>query len=215
MEHEHRRNVDPKYEGKQRFLEKQKDAQLELRRAREKGGTALEEYAAKAAAAAAFDETGKWGSSAKDGWELQQTAAAAEVQMEHQREKEKRMALFGVQALTTDAKFGAYEKSLKKLPVGAVAGDVDALQAGALEQDPFSYGRVGASVSKAGAARLGQFMEDTMEARDKRSKRKTVLEEGNIDHINEKNNAFNKKLKKSFDKYTLEIRQNMERGTAV
>lgn len=36
-----------------------------------------------------------------------------------------------------------------------------------------------------------------------------------VDFINDKNEAFNKKIKRSFDKYTVEIRQNLERGTAI
>jgi hypothetical protein len=42
-----------------------------------------------------------------------------------------------------------------------------------------------------------------------------VVDAHNVDYINDRNAAFNKKLKKSFDKYTVEIRQNLERGTAV
>ena len=34
-------------------------------------------------------------------------------------------------------------------------------------------------------------------------------------HINERNRVFNKKVARSFDKYTIEIRQNLERGSAL
>ena len=34
-------------------------------------------------------------------------------------------------------------------------------------------------------------------------------------HINERNLVFNKKVSRSFDKYTIEIRQNLERGSAL
>ena len=34
-------------------------------------------------------------------------------------------------------------------------------------------------------------------------------------HINERNRVFNKKVSRSFDKYTIEIRQNLERGSAL
>lgn len=36
-----------------------------------------------------------------------------------------------------------------------------------------------------------------------------------IDYINDRNKHFNKKIKRAYDKYTVEIRQNLERGTAL
>jgi pre-mRNA-splicing factor SYF2 len=41
------------------------------------------------------------------------------------------------------------------------------------------------------------------------------LDPADVDYINNDNAMFNKKLKRSFDKYTVEIRQNLERGTAL
>ena len=36
-----------------------------------------------------------------------------------------------------------------------------------------------------------------------------------VDYINKRNMVFNKKISRAFDKYTTEIRQNLERGTAL
>ena len=36
-----------------------------------------------------------------------------------------------------------------------------------------------------------------------------------MDYINERNKVFNKKIKRSYDKYTIETKQNLERGTAL
>ena len=48
---------------------------------------------------------------------------------------------------------------------------------------------------------------------------KEVGEEGargeDVTSINDRNKFFNKKIKRAFDKYTVEIRQNLERGTAL
>ena len=41
------------------------------------------------------------------------------------------------------------------------------------------------------------------------------LEGETIGAINDRNEAFNRKIKREFDKYTVEIRQNLERGTAL
>jgi hypothetical protein len=51
--------------------------------------------------------------------------------------------------------------------------------------------------------------------REKFSRRRTAYEGTTIDHISDKNEFFNKKIKRAFDKYTVEIRQNFERGTAL
>jgi t-SNARE complex subunit (syntaxin) len=63
--------------------------------------------------------------------------------------------------------------------------------------------------------RLARDMEQHQENRRKLSRRRMTLEASDVDYINDKNEAFNKKIKRSFDKYTVEIRQNLERGTAI
>ncbi len=64
-------------------------------------------------------------------------------------------------------------------------------------------------------SRLSQDIVDKQEARTKNSRRRMTIESADIDHISDRNAAFNKKIKRAFDKYTVEIRQNLERGTAV
>jgi hypothetical protein len=46
------------------------------------------------------------------------------------------------------------------------------------------------------------------------SRRRPYYEAQDVDFINERNRVFNKKLKRHFDKYTTDIRTNLERGTA-
>ncbi len=70
-------------------------------------------------------------------------------------------------------------------------------------------------VSKAGLDRMSQDVTDRQEANRRFSKRRMTLDAADVDSINERNANFNKKLKRSFDKYTVEIRQNLERGTAL
>jgi pre-mRNA-splicing factor SYF2 len=40
-------------------------------------------------------------------------------------------------------------------------------------------------------------------------------EDGDVTYINQKNKQFNEKLKRFYDKYTADIRENFERGTAI
>lgn len=47
------------------------------------------------------------------------------------------------------------------------------------------------------------------------SRRRRFHEEKDIDSINDRNEHFNKKIERAFGKYTLEIKNNLERGTAL
>lgn len=59
-------------------------------------------------------------------------------------------------------------------------------------------------------------LEETEERRRKFSKwHKFDEESADISFINERNRRFNEKIARSFDEYTQEIRQNLERGTAL
>jgi pre-mRNA-splicing factor SYF2 len=51
--------------------------------------------------------------------------------------------------------------------------------------------------------------------REKYSRRRTHNDDADIDYINERNMKFNKKLERFYGQYTTEIKQNLERGTAV
>lgn len=60
---------------------------------------------------------------------------------------------------------------------------------------------------------IGQLNADL----DRRAKRSRVRleEEGEVNYINDKNKQFNRKLDRYFDRYTQEIRNSFERGTAL
>ena len=54
-----------------------------------------------------------------------------------------------------------------------------------------------------------------IEKRAKYSRRREFNHDADVDYINERNMKFNKKAARFYDKYTAEIKQNLERGTAV
>ncbi|XP_064628720.1 pre-mRNA-splicing factor SYF2-like [Lineus longissimus] len=58
-------------------------------------------------------------------------------------------------------------------------------------------------------------LEKQIDKRSKFSRRRGFDEEADIDYINERNMRFNKKLERFYGTYTTEIKQNLERGTAV
>lgn len=54
-----------------------------------------------------------------------------------------------------------------------------------------------------------------IEKRSKYSRRRAFDPDSDIDYINERNMKFNQKLERFYGKHTAEIKQNLERGTAV
>lgn len=58
-------------------------------------------------------------------------------------------------------------------------------------------------------------LEQQIAKRDKYSRRRTHNDDADIDYINERNAKFNKKLERFYGEHTAEIKQNLERGTAV
>lgn len=58
-------------------------------------------------------------------------------------------------------------------------------------------------------------LEEQISKREKYSRRRTHNDDADIDYINERNAKFNKKLERFYGEHTAEIKQNLERGTAV
>lgn len=69
--------------------------------------------------------------------------------------------------------------------------------------------------SKEGIERMVSDLEKQIDKRGKYSRRRRFNDDADIDYINERNMNFNKKLERFYGKYTTEIKQNLERGTAV
>eukprot|EP01031_Cornospumella_fuschlensis_P039215 gene39215-47718_t len=146
---------------------------------------------------------------------LDQTAAEAEWEAMKAEKKKETAATYGLNAFTSDAYYRAYEKRVSKLQhdkrVEASKQDEDEDEN--FNYDPLSYGKTNSNVTADALDRLQKDVLDREEQRKKYSRKRPEL--GDVDYINEKNHNFNKKLKRAFDKYTVEIRQNLERGTAI
>ncbi|KAK3553926.1 hypothetical protein QTP70_015282, partial [Hemibagrus guttatus] len=63
--------------------------------------------------------------------------------------------------------------------------------------------------------RMQEDIDKQIEKRSKFSRRRAYNDDADIDYINERNAKFNKKAERFYGKYTAEIKQNLERGTAV
>ena len=65
-----------------------------------------------------------------------------------------------------------------------------------------------------GARRLANEMKRRIEKKQNKRK-KMEFESSDVSYINQRNKRFNEKISRNFDKHTAEIRQNLERGTAL
>ncbi|CAK9290667.1 unnamed protein product [Gordionus sp. m RMFG-2023] len=63
--------------------------------------------------------------------------------------------------------------------------------------------------------KMAEDIKNQIEKGENYSRRRTFNPDADIDYINERNMKFNKKLDHFYSKYTEEIKQNLERGTAL
>lgn len=61
---------------------------------------------------------------------------------------------------------------------------------------------------------LGHEMKRRIE-KQKNKRNRVEFEQEDVSYINQRNKRFNQKISRNFDKHTAEIRQNLERGTAL
>lgn len=141
---------------------------------------------------------------------LNHTIEEHSVKLKKAKQKSKHKASFGWDVFNQDALYNAYKKRLTKLPTGAASSEQQ-------QQDDINslnYGR-NDFVSEAGVAQMVGELEERAQARQKFSRRRQHQEGKDVDYINDRNKHFNDKISRAFDKYTVEIRQNLERGTAL
>lgn len=69
--------------------------------------------------------------------------------------------------------------------------------------------------SKKAIDRLASDIEAQAAKRDKFSRRRKRDPDSDVDYINERNMKFNQKLQRFYGEHTEEIKQNLERGTAI
>ncbi|KAK7343343.1 hypothetical protein VNO77_12007 [Canavalia gladiata] len=139
-----------------------------------------------------------------------------EAAQEKYKKWEKDPAPFGWDVFNQKTLYNAYKKRAKKIEV-----DVEEYNR-MKEADPefyreassLQYGKA-PKISEEKIDRMVQELKDRDEKRSSFSRRRRFHEEKDIDSINDRNEHFNKKIERAFGKYTLEIKNNLERGTAL
>ena len=119
--------------------------------------------------------------------------------------KKKKREINGNDLFTQEAYYRAYKKRSKALPFDKDLYD-DEMENG------ISKNKIQNDIKK---ELLGNDMKAQIEKRSKFSRRRPVLEEDEVDYINERNQKYNKKLHRFFGNESKEIKNNMERRTAL
>ncbi|KAG6779674.1 hypothetical protein NC652_011741 [Populus alba x Populus x berolinensis] len=129
---------------------------------------------------------------------------------------EKDPAPFGWDVFNQKTLYNAYKKRTKNV-------NVDLEEYNKMkEADPefyreassLQYGKA-PKTSEDKIERMVKELKDRDENRKSFSRRRRFRDEKDIDSINDRNEHFNKKIERAFGKYTLEIKNNLERGTAL
>ena len=126
-----------------------------------------------------------------------------------QEKKKQQQASFGWDVFNQDALFKSYEKRLDKLPCDQSSG-----KEGNIKIDEWNYGKID-DTSEEGKNRLVAELAEQASNRKTFSRRRQHYEGKDVDYINERNKHFNEKLSRAYNKYTVELGQNLERGTAL
>ena len=119
--------------------------------------------------------------------------------------KKKKRELNGNDLFNSDAYYRAYKKRSKVLPFDKDLYD-DEMKNG------LSKHKVQNDIKK---ELLKKDIQQQIENRSKFSRRRKILEEDEVDYINERNQKYNQKLHRFFGKESKEVKNNMERRTAL
>jgi len=117
-----------------------------------------------------------------------------------------------------EGQYANYERNLKSVRhVANRKGETTTLDSydPTLNNHPNNNSNKPSTISeREGAKRLANEMKRRAEKKANQ-KRKLEFDAVDVTSINERNKKFNQKIGRNFDKHTAEIRQNLERGTAL
>mmetsp|Transcript_50246 Transcript_50246/g.109212 ORF Transcript_50246/g.109212 Transcript_50246/m.109212 type:complete len:237 (+) Transcript_50246:27-737(+) len=148
---------------------------------------------------------------------LSETLEVADNKVRKKRKKEENQAAFGWEVFNQDTLLKAHEKRIAR----SVKVDLEAYERQKKETPDFyrsadnmAYGAAPVA-DKAKVDNMVLDLVDAMDRRNKFSRRRTHHEEADVDYINDRNAHFNRKIERAFGAFTKEIKENLERGTAL
>eukprot|EP00908_Phaeocystis_cordata_P019297 Transcript_30806.p3 GENE.Transcript_30806~~Transcript_30806.p3 ORF type:complete len:235 (-),score=121.09 Transcript_30806:251-955(-) len=159
-----------------------------------------------------YDQLAKDGKKETDTQKLMATTAAtAQAEQEKAEKKARRRGEYGWDVFNNEAQHRHYKKRIRR---AEEEGRVGQEEDDGADPDPLAYGQA-PPVAQAKLAALADDMNEAALRNAQFSRRRTFDEDKDVTYINRRNEVFNKKIERAFDSYTAEIRQNLERGTAL
>eukprot|EP01094_Clydonella_sp_ATCC50884_P002250 TRINITY_DN1172_c0_g1_i1.p1 TRINITY_DN1172_c0_g1~~TRINITY_DN1172_c0_g1_i1.p1 ORF type:complete len:271 (+),score=117.95 TRINITY_DN1172_c0_g1_i1:53-814(+) len=139
---------------------------------------------------------------------------AEEAEREQFKKRAKKKEVHGWSAFNQDGAHYAYRRRVSKIKVDHAdyAKKKRETDEETFYPDANAIAIVDEKVDEEAVERMAQ---DVRSKRKAYSRHRSRNEDDDVDYINRRNEKFNKKADRFFNKYTVEIKQNLERGTAV
>jgi len=149
---------------------------------------------------------------------LNLSAVEAEWREKKKTKKEKsQINAFGWSQFNSEAQYNAYKKRLTDTDFSKEEYEQKKADSGDNffpDANNLIYGQ-NTDISKERQDKMVEELQKTIGKRNSFSRRRAHVEGAYVDYINDRNRIFNKKIARAFDPYTAEIKQNLERGTAI
>lgn len=152
----------------------------------------------------------KLGDLSKEKQHLQDTEESCELREAKKRKKNK--DAFGWDVFNQDSIARAHEKRVQHLSLDESAYNE---QKARLAEDTSLFAGHGYQATDDQKDRLAEAITKMSENKKDFSRRRDHIVDEDCTYVNERNRLFNKKMQRYFGAYTEEIRQNLERGTAL
>jgi len=147
------------------------------------------------------------------------TSSDADYQDKKRRKKEKQKEKsFAWSQYNPESQYNVHEKRVKSIEFNEE--EYKTQKEATKEEDFFrdahsiNYGQ-NIPVDRKKVERMVDELNKSVEKRKNYSRRRAHHEEKYVDYINERNKVFNQKIERAFGQYTAEVKQNLERGTAL
>lgn len=115
-----------------------------------------------------------------------------------------------------------YQRDLKSIPKSSSSSsnnNTSSIAASIITTATYNpllaVGAVDPDMERNGARRIADEMRRRIEKNTKRQLKRKDRNDTDVSYINERNKKYNEKISRTYDKHTKEIRDNLERGTAL
>lgn len=129
-----------------------------------------------------------------------------------QKKRKKNKDTFGWDVFNQDSLARAHEKRTQHLTLDEEAYNA---QKASLDDSSAPFPGHGYQATDEQKERLADAMNNMFDKKRQFSRRRDHIADEDVTYVNERNRLFNKKMHRYFGAYTEEIRQNLERGTAL